>query len=559
MTFDLLKLSFMFNLNLLHIIHRIIVLLLFTLIIFIIPYALRNLKESNTKILALAVAIGLTYIYVTKDFMFGFYGAYLDNSKGIIPFMYASETFTAYRDTGKLIELDPHTNFFSHFLLVHTLALILDMNYIVVYYTTYKLFFVTLWTILALLLMNHISKTYLTYPTKWLIKSFIISTIFISSINGYNVGGSEATWILALFLISLLIKDKIVSIHDIIVFVFLTLAISFNSFRETLILLGISIMYLLTKFLLCRRRETRLLNHYLMLIILMILLARSTIFINEHYTIHYLSIVEDVFNAIIDALTKTPSIKEEKYLVSIKHFESPLDSLLTRISIYAYAIYLLLNLLLSVIFVFRALLLNSKHSLLRCGHSTTVIIISSAYVFIVMSFFSLYVLHVMGFTERDFSTFRILFLALNVIIPIVWRNIIDKPLKEIPNITKTIVIFLLILVLILAPQYLHAIEVKSVVDIYRLQWNINTIVFYANNIYEFLRVNTSKEVLYFSNDYILLTYYGGVIRYTLNSLLYSIGGDINISYNISTINVVFNNGVYEAYYLGINKIHIIKS
>jgi hypothetical protein len=547
LTFDLFGLGSRLNVNMLHIIHRIVVVIMFALIVFVVPYILKDM--ITYRIFALATAIGLTYIYMTKDFMFGFYGAYLDNSSGLIPFMYASEHFIAYHNTGRLVELDPHANFFSHYLIVYILSVILGVNYIIVYYVVYKLFFICIWTCFAVILLRYINRLYLTNIAKWLISSYTISTVLISSINGYNVGQSEATWILALFLIYVLIKSKNFSINDLLMFFFLVLAISLNSFREVLILLSISMIYIVTRLILHERKS---LIYFLMSVILVITFARAFIFINIYYTIHYFNIIQEIFEAIVNALISSPGIREERLLVSIKGFQSSLDSLLTRMSIFAYALYLLLN----VLFIIYVLFVNLRY--LKHKYDIVFINIYTIYAFIIVFFFVLYILHITDVMSRDFSTFRTLFLALNATTPLLWVNILNTLIKKIRSLLRIIVAFILILILIFAPQYLHAIEVKSLIDTYRIHWNTNSMIFYTNNVYRFLKGYNDYKNMYFSNDYFLLMHYSGVIRYTLGSSLYSLKEDISRLNNITINTTIFSNNNYKIIYLDFNKIYIIR-
>ena len=270
-----------------------------------------------------------------------------------------------------------------------------------------------------------------------------------------------------------------------------------------------------------------------------------------YYTIHYFNIIQEILKAIANALISSPGIREERFLVSTKGFQSSLDSLLTKMSIFAYALYLLLN----VLFIIYALFVKLRY--LKHKYGVVSIVTYTIYAFVIIFFFSLYILHVTGATSRDFSTFRILFLALNAIMPLLWADILNTLLKKTRSFIRIILAFILILILILAPQYLHAIEVKSLIDTYRIHWNPNNIIFYTNNVYRFLKLHNDYKNVYFSNDYFLLMYYSGVIRYTLDSSLYSLE-DINRLNNITIGNTIFSNNNYRIIYLDFNKIYIIR-
>lgn len=213
------------------VVHRMLMLL--QLAPLVIVLSIKKLSK-NRDLLFITFAVAASTVFIVDDFASGFYGALMDYESGIIPRMRASAALMAYRDTGRIVVMDPHQSFFLEFMTVHFLSMVTGLNYILDYFLVVRFIIIALWGLLFVLSINYfkVSASY----------SLFVAAAFLSANQGYNYEYSFAPIILVTMFL-LLIRRK--GRGGIILTVLMTVALVYASFRETLCLMVIGIITLI--------------------------------------------------------------------------------------------------------------------------------------------------------------------------------------------------------------------------------------------------------------------------------------------------------------------------
>jgi hypothetical protein len=230
------------------------------------------------------------------------------------------------------------------------------------------------------------------------------------------------------------------------------------------------------------------------------------------------------------------TIEHEKVFHSIRVLNL-VDKVYSSVTMYSYLIALMLLVFLSISYIHKL----SKSSKFRKNALHASILVTYIFLFSLVAI--TYPLSKAGFrVPSDMASMRVTFLFLlplaSMLVATSFSELINSLRKKY---LKAFFIVIVIVILILAPQYTHVSEVKSAYDVTRVKENANKFMILSNSLYHFVTTHTmiGSRVLS-SYDYIIYIYYTLPINYKLKT---RIGG-----YQIDEIHlysILFNNGVYK--------------
>lgn len=214
------------------VVHRILMLLQFLPLLLVINS--RVLSRSRI-LLFLTFAICISTLYVVGDFGLGFYGAAVDNKTGLFPRMRNPTQLMVYRDSGKLVFVDFHAEYFLESVCVHFLSEVTGLNYILTYFFIIRALAITIWSFLF------VWSSDLVGGSRRRVWMLLLAASIILANQGYNDEMSFGP-VLLLFFYLVARKQQSRSLTPIAI-----LAVSgilLASFRETLLLGMISVIAL---------------------------------------------------------------------------------------------------------------------------------------------------------------------------------------------------------------------------------------------------------------------------------------------------------------------------
>lgn len=180
-------------------------------------------------------AICISTLFAVEDFSLGFYGAAVDYKSGLFPRMRGPAHLMAYRDSGRIVVLDYHAEYFLEFVLVHFLSEVTGLNYIFTYFFTIKALVIMIWSVLFVW-----SSTLVRTGERRVWMLLLASSILLAH-QSYNLEYSFAPILLLLFYF---VTKKEQCRSFTLVVLLTAFAVLFASFRETLLLGLVSLITL---------------------------------------------------------------------------------------------------------------------------------------------------------------------------------------------------------------------------------------------------------------------------------------------------------------------------
>jgi len=506
------------------VIHRTLIVVQFTIIILVILIS-TYYKLNDKFLLGMSIATAINSIFTLDDFLSGFYGASLDSSSGIVPRMRTSAHMMAYNDLGHIVILDYHAEYFLEFLTVHVLSQILNVNYIIVYIFIIKFMVILLWTTLFILIYRRTYENIRPYSFADSVAILIVaSSILMGSVTSYNSEQESLGSLLSILLLLLLLQKR--TLNTKIPLFLILFGVLFTSFLEISVLALMFLIAICIKFVSIRKfKETT----YIVLLVL--LLSRIFQITNLVYVDRYLNSLFNIIYSFIRAVTER--VIETEQIFPRIGTPNPVDKVYSSFTVYSYLSVLILLAFLSITCIYK--LSRQKNAL----HVSILV----TYLFLFSLTVITYPLSKAGFNiPSDMSSMRVTFLFL---LPLV-SMLVAKRFSELANLlhkkrVKSVFMVIVIVILILAPQYIHLGDVKSVYDMIRVKENVDKDIIFSNNLYHFVTTYIMKgSKIFSSHDYIIDLYYSLPINYKLKTGL--VGYQINETqlYDIS-----FNNGVYK--------------
>lgn len=505
--------------------HRVFMLLQFVPLLIII----NTIKLSRSKsLLFLTFAICISTLYIVDDFNTGFYGAAVDYKTGIVPRMRTSAHLIAYGDSGRLLSLDYHGEYFLEFVLVHFLSEIVGLNYIFTYFFVIRALAIIIWAVLFVW-----SSTLVRGSGRRLWILLLASSIMLAN-QSYNREMSFAPVLLLVFYLTAR-KQRYWS------FTFLALLVGFAtllaSFRETQLLGLVSLITLCV----IPWNKIRRNIHYkpsaaptsFNATILVLVFARTFLLTSQEYFRGYANRLFALIDQIW-AVLKGSWALQEPLLVTLEGVQNPLDRDLALMSVIFAVSLLVLIAILSIRLV------------LKQGLDPFSLAISSAYVIALFIPISAYIVQkVTGSGPmHDFGSITVLArslapLAVLVIVPYS-QNIRRRHFPAKKSLLILVMVYLS-LTLIYASFIFSRKETKSSYDMLRVSGDSSEYAVLGNHMYEFVISYVPPE----SGIRILSPATGFLQHYYFLPLQYVTNKQIETgAMSISLESKIFDNGIF---------------
>ncbi|MEM4004200.1 MAG: hypothetical protein QXM43_01040 [Desulfurococcaceae archaeon] len=305
--------------------HRVFMLLQFLPLIIVLS---KQTLVRSKGLLFLTFGVCVSTLFIVNDFASGFYGSISDYKSGLMPRMRASAHLMAYQDTGRIVILDFHAEYFLEYIIVHFLSEITGTNYILVYALPVRLLHIVLWALVFTITCSSIlSKN----PMRlWLL---LIASSFLVANQGYNYEMSLAP--LALLMLFLLVNKERRWYNSMDV-ILMMLTVLLASFRETLTLAITSIIALAANliyiaYLPPQNLPYRIRLQPFILIMAVMSFARTFIFSTTYYFESYANMFFSLIRSIQQALIKGLTVEKEG-LSTILTIRNPVDRAIDMMS-----------------------------------------------------------------------------------------------------------------------------------------------------------------------------------------------------------------------------------
>ncbi|MEM1510793.1 MAG: hypothetical protein QW096_13080 [Thermofilaceae archaeon] len=306
--------------------HRVFMLLQFLPLIVVLS---KQTLLRSKGLLFLTFGVCVSTLFIVNDFASGFYGSISDYKSGLMPRMRASAHLMAYQDTGRIVILDFHAEYFLEYIIVHFLSEITGVNYILVYAFPVRLLHIVLW---ALVFTVACSRILSKNPMRlWFL---LIASSFLVANQGYNYEISLAPLALLMFF---LLANRERRWHNSVDMILMMLTVLLASFRETLTLAIISIIALaanliyIASYLLPQNIPYRTRLQPFILIMAVMSFARTFIFSTMYYFESYANMFFSLIRSIQQALIKGLTV-EKGVLSTILTIKNPVDRAIDMMS-----------------------------------------------------------------------------------------------------------------------------------------------------------------------------------------------------------------------------------
>lgn len=302
------------------------ILMLFQFLPLLLVMYSKTLSRSRS-LLFLTFAICISTLYVVGDFGLGFYGAAVDYQTGLFPRMRGPTTLMAYRDSGRLVFIDYHAQYFLEFVCVHFLSEITGLNYIFTYVFIIRALAITIWSFLFVWSSTLVRER---GHRAWML--LLASSIILAN-QGYNDEMSFGP-VLLLFFYLVAVKQQSRSFTLLAI-----LAVSgtlFASFRETLLLGIISVMTLcITMWNKIRSKgvqpEFSAARTPVSVMVLILVFARTFLLTSQEYVGEYASRVFLIIDHLWAMLNGSWTLKQP-LLVTFERIHNPIDTYIALLS-----------------------------------------------------------------------------------------------------------------------------------------------------------------------------------------------------------------------------------
>lgn len=485
-------------------------------------------------LLLLAFAMCVSTLFIVDDFNTGFYGAVLDYKSGIVPRMRTSAHLLAYEDSGRLVSLDPHADYFLEFVVVHFLSEVLGLNYVLVSFSIVRVALIVLWSSLFVLASG---KARTHHAPIW---SIILAASMLSATQSYNYEVSFGPLFLLMWFI--LINARFVTREHTICTMAITVGILLASFRESLLLTVVSLVATCLAFFSSQITNARPFSSWRSLSITLCLVlgsARVFQFSSLSYARTYLNWFQSLVDSILAALVGGLSFKSQP-LSTVLAIGNPVDREIALVSVISYFALLTLLAILSLLILFKS---QKPH------HSNALsFAVPISFLFASVTVVGAYsVLKILGAGPlHDYSSATVLIRSLAPLVVLIavpyftwtWikRNVAAKLLM-------LLVVTGLSLLLVFSSFLFLRAEVKSSYDMQRISgsrdWSEATI--FATDLYRFtLSYNTPIETIVIGrNASFLQLYYTLPLAYKTGRL--SLTESPYVPFPVK----VFDNGMFE--------------
>jgi len=530
------------------IISRILILLQFIPLVIIL---VSREKIANTPLLFLAFAIGINTMCTMNDFYSGFYGALIDHETGIVPRMRTSVHMMAYRDTGHLAILDYHAEFFHEFILVHILSEITNLDYIFTYFFAIRILYITLYSAIFVMFCNVVKKH--TDEIGHVFSLILVASMFMASGGEYNYEISFGKVLLAAFLCCFIVKYQ-KSAALTIIGLLLTVGIILASFRDTFLLLLMSIVGLCAYIGGQITHHKSLISLKLLVLLMVIILARvlefSTLAYPGVYVITFINFITNLKNALLEE----PTVRENPVLFATLPKGSQTDIVLALLSSYSVAMLLTILAIMSLL---------SLYSMAQ--HKRTSTHNNPFFYGILVSFLSMFIImgarHII-LLKTGVPYDRVASLSFPATLAPAATLVIDMCLKS-QNISRRVgsniiirralLLLLSIIILFVPLSYYTVADVKISSDVLRVSGvrvDRNEYMVFSNSVYLFVNSYVQSEASVAVDPY--------MEYYHFKPLQYTLGKDHNsqvfLRKSIPAEGIhVFNNGVYTILYNARNR------
>lgn len=513
------------------IIHRALLLLQFIPLIVVIN---SHVLLRDKSLLFLAFSIYVNTIFIVNDFASGFYGSISDYKSGLMPRMRASAHLMAYEDTGRIVVLDYHAEYFLEYIVTHFLSEITGMNYVLIYALPVRLLHIALWGLVFILTCSSVlSKN----PSRlWLL--LIIGSFFVAN-NGYNYEVSFAA--LALIIFFLLLNKERKRAHAVGV-ILMIMAVLFASFRETLILTIMSMVALAINFIYIARSRLqtstpKIPSQTFILMITVIGLARTLIFSTTYYFEWYANALFSLIRSIQQALIEGLTIEKE-VLITTLMVKNPVDRAIDMTAAISMISLLTVLALLSLFYII-------------CHRPTNLLLTAT-----LVSYILVYAISVMQYSVNltlgygfDFGSSTALARSLAPLVALIFAyypfntHIRSKGVKG-KLLTYTILFLLSIIVMFAPLTFMARGEIKSSYDELRIE-GPTELVIGCNGLYRFIVTHKiQSSLISIPSDRFLQLYY-------LLPLTYKTGGLVRFEFmpKMETNNIIYNNRISQPLYI----------
>lgn len=484
-------------------------------------------------LLFLTLAVCLSTMCVVDDFASGFYGSIIDYKSGIVPRIRESAQLKVYQDTGRLISLNFHADYFLEFVVVNVLSVVTGLSYILVYALFIRVTLITLWSLLFVWGSERISGS---QRRIWL--PLLASSILIAW-AGYNL---EVSFSPALFLLLYLIITKPHSSYSLFISsILVTVSILMASFHETLLLGAICLLAIGFAFLagkhFSQSSPTLASRPILVSSILIMTSARIFSASSQSYFKSYANFGVELARSVWNMLNGKLAFQQQP-LSTLTQILNPVDRNLALLFIVSYLGLLILIGILSASFVI------SKTKKEPLSLSVLLIYIAAA-IMPIIAYFALKT----GASGplRDFSSATGLASALAPIVILTVLSLkinLRKASSEAFRILTPVVLISLSLILVFAPFCFYRGDIKSDYDVLRLPGNPSDKTISGNRVYYFVLEYVPQNA---AID-ILSPPAGWLQHYYLLPLEYAFGKQVLAEpLNLTSPNRIYDNGLYTAF------------
>jgi hypothetical protein len=498
-----------------------------------------RVSSRKKLLLFISFALCVSAVYVADDFQTGVYAAILNPSSNIMPRMRTSAHLLAYKDTGHLVILDEHAEYFLEFVLVHFLSEILGLNYIIVYATVIRLVSIVMWSSLFVWALNCIGN----YPRSiWFL---MLAGSVLIALQGYNYEVSFAPSLL--FLWSLLVIDRHFTKEYAVCSILVLIGILLASFRETVLITLLSVVTLsltliiLKGFILQTQKLVKPKPSYVA-VCLMLGLIRIFQLSSPSYVQSYIRWFFALLNSIVTTL-KEGTLFKSQLLTTVSRIANPIDRMISLISIICAVSFMFFIALLCL----TCILNIQKHdSFFNSGFVLYVIALALPvldYVALILTGSS---------TTVEHSTFLILARSLLPLVTIgiaknfMYHQRTSIQIKNKFKWLKCIALIVLLLCIIFAPFWTPIGEVKTSYDVIRVNVDNNIRLLTGTRVYYFICNSLTKDgkvVFLPSNERSFFSiYYSLLFKYKLGEDRI-IKSEVPVSIKSAKI---YDNGIYTA-------------
>lgn len=490
---------------------------------------LTNAKLSRSKILLfLAFAICISTLFIVDDFNTGFYGAVIDDNSNTMPRMRASAHLMAYNDTGRLVVLDYHGEYFLEFALVHFLSKVSGLNYVFTYFFTVRILAIVLWSILFVWSGSMIAGS---WRKMWL---FLLASSIMLASQSYNHEISFGPILLVLFYV---VAQKQRNRGSTLTTFLVIIGIMLASFRETQLLGAISLVAVFT--ILWKKTGERaaprlpLPQTSFCLLIAMLSFTRTFVMASLIYPgtyIHWFSaLVDSAFEVFRGGISLQKPI-----LTTLEGVQNPVDKAITPISVF----FAVGSLVVMALLLAR---LVTKRNLDRFSLAISLVFIIA--LAIPMSAYGVEKITGAG-PIHDFGSATALVRSLAplaVIIVSTYFRDIGKSHFPFKKLLSLLLMICLSLNLFFSPFLFLRKEAKSTYDMLQISGDMSEYTILGNHLYEFVTLRISTEY----SIRILSPSTGFLQHYDLLPLRYRIGGNVGTgSMDLTLESRIYDNGIF---------------